>query len=193
MILVRNNFLADPKAERERALAAVYETIQHNGLTYRGMSEQAEGPECAEIRAILGFHRGKIVTGYRRYLADEENETYIHSDANIAKWTAVLYLNEPDQCQGGTAFWRYRPYNWVGLPTAEGLAAQGLEDEPSLWDRVLADGHDERKWEMHNYVPLGWNRLILFDSRLFHSRYPKRSFGTSVADARLIKLFFITP
>lgn len=193
MILVRNNFLADAHAEREKALAATYETITHNGLTYRGMSEQPEGPECAEIRATLGFHRGKIVTGYRRYLEGEENETYIHSDANIAKWTGVLFLNPPDQCKGGTAFWRYRPCNWIGLPTKEELAIQGVDDTQETWDRILAEGHHERHWQMHDYVPMGWNRLLLFDSRLWHSRYPKRAFGTKTDDARLIKLFFITP
>lgn len=193
MILVRNNFLADPQAEREAALAATYETITHNGLTYRGMSEQAEGPECAEIRALLNFHRGKIVTGYRRYLESEENETYIHLDADIAKWTGVLFLNTPEQCKGGTAFWRYKQYGWQMQPTAAELEALGLDDEPALWSRVLADGHQERHWQMHEYVPMGWNRLLLFDSRLFHSRYPKRAFGTTTDDARLIKLFFITP
>lgn len=197
MIIVRNNFLADPAAEREKALAAKYETIVHNGVTYRGMSEQPEGPECAEIRAILGFHRGKIVTGYRQYLAGQEDpsytHTYIHADSNIGTYTAILFLNTPEQCRGGTAFWRYKPYNWHMLPTQAELAAQGIDDKPEMWDRLLAEGHEERHWQMHEYVHMCFNRLLIFDARLFHSRFPKQAFGSGVETGRLIKLFFMTP
>lgn len=193
MIKAIENFLPDPARERELALEATYVTLEHNGLVYRGMSEQPEGEECARLRQILSFEGGVIRTGYRRYLESEENETYIHPDADIAKYTAVLFLNTPDQAKGGTAFWRYRPYNWVAVPRAEELPLQGLKDEPSLWKRILDEGHDEFHWQMWNYVPMGWNRLLIFDSRLFHSRYPKRAFGSTIADGRLIKLYFIQP
>jgi hypothetical protein len=191
--LVVDNFLPDPHDERALALRATYETIEHNGITYRGMSEQPEGPECAEIRRLLGFTGGKIVTGWRRYLAEEEKETYIHPDSDIGRFTGILYLNPPEQCYGGTAFWRYRQYGWGRVPAPAELEAQGLRDTPALWKRILDDGEDEFLWEMHEYVPMGWNRLLIFDSRYFHSRYPKRSFGTELSNARLIKLFFITP
>ena len=191
MIQVIENFLPDAHTERERALAATYRTTVHNDLTYRGISEQDEGPECARLRQVLNFEGGHITTGYRRYLEDEENETYIHADADIADWTGVLFLSRPEDSRGGTAFWRYRPYNWLGVPTKEMLLEQGLDDAPNLWKRVLTEGQEERHWQMWDYVPMGFNRLVLFPSALFHSRYPKRAFGTETADSRLIKFYFI--
>lgn len=191
MIRVVHNFLADPNQERALALKATYETMEHNGLSYRGMSEQGEGDECAKLRKALSLPDATIRTGYRRYLEDEENETYIHADADIATYTAVCFLNEPTQCKGGTAFWRYRPFNWDHVPSPETLVRQGLRDSSELWGKILRDGFDEFHWEMWNYVPMAWNRLLIFDSRLFHSRYPKRAFGSDVASGRLIKLYFI--
>lgn len=179
--------------ERERALSAVYKTETHNGLTYRGISETEDDKQFESIRKILGFEKGNFTCIWRRYLEDEENETYIHSDAEIGTFTGILFLNPPEQCYGGTAFWKYKQYGWEKHPGKEELEALGLKDEPELWQRILKDGFDEFHWDMIEYVPMEFNRLILFHSPSFHSRWPKKAFGKDLKDGRLVKVFFFTP
>jgi hypothetical protein len=192
-LVVVENFLADPSLERERALKAVYETREHNSLTYRGIAETEDAEQFEKLTKLIGCEKAKIKCYWRRYLEDEENETYIHADMDIGAITGILYLNTPEQCYGGTAFWKYRPYGWPTVPSEAQLYDVGLKNEKPLFDRLLSDGQDEFLWEMIEYVPMEFNRLLLFDSIHFHSRYPKKAFGTTLTDGRLIKLFFITP
>lgn len=189
-----DNFLADPQAERERALSATYETKHHRDLTYRGISLTDDEGQREQIALMLGLApKGKWEVFWRRYLKSEKNETYIHNDALIGTYTAILFLNTPEQCKGGTAFWMHKLYKWSYQPTVEELPPLGLKDTPEFWKTVLDDGFDESKWEMMDYAPMAFNRLILFNSRAFHSRYPQEAFGDDTATGRLIKVFFFTP
>lgn len=190
---VQENWLKDPKAEREKALKALYKTVEHNGLNYRGIAETEDQEQFESFKKLLGFEDGKFTCFWRRYLQDEENETFIHSDVEIGTYTGILFLNEPEQCYGGTAFWKYKQYGWSQHPTQRDLDFLGLKDKPELWKRLLDDGHDQDYWEMIDYAPMAFNRLIVFPSVEFHSRWPKRSFGSSVTDGRLVKVFFFTP
>lgn len=188
---VIENFMEDPIAEREKALASTYKTVEHNGLNYRGISLQEDKESYEKIQKVFGFEKVTFECFYRRYMAGEENETYIHNDSNISTITGVLFLNEPSQCRGGTAFWKHKLYGWDCQPTKEEIEAKGLRDTKELWDKVYQDGFEEFKWQMTDYVPLAFNRLILFGGKRFHSRYPKEAFGTEIGNARLVKVFFM--
>jgi hypothetical protein len=191
-VFVVDDFLKDPHKERSRALAADFRTVRHNGVEYRGIAETSDAEVEARLDELIGFGPAKErVCFWRSYLADEESETYIHSDVQIGHLTAILYLSLPEHAKGGLAFWRHKLYGWSAHPDAPTLERQGLRDTPELWDSVWKDGFDEFKWEMEDYVPIYFNRLVLFASPRFHSRYPKRAFGTSVADGRLIKTWFL--
>lgn len=192
--IVIDNFLEDPQSERDTALAQDFQTVVHHGITYRGIAmTEARDSQRRIAEALRIPEGGTWTTFWRRYLADEENETYIHADAMMGQVTGVLFLNPPEQCFGGIAFWRHRLYGWSHVPTADELPKRGLEDTPEFWNSVVADGHHPKKWEMVDYVPMAFNRLVLFWSPCFHSRYPKRAFGKSTEDARLVKCFFFNP
>lgn len=190
MIHVVENFLKDPISERDRALAATYSPICHNGLNYQGIAMTTDEASENKLRLLCGTNGGVFETFWRRYLADEESETFIHNDIEIGHHSAILFLNSPEQCKGGVAFWRHKLYGWHRQPTAQELEVRGLEDTKEFWQSLYQDGFHEKKWEMVEYVPMAFNRLVLFDSNLFHSRYPKRAFGTDIHSARLIKTFF---
>src|SRR5574337_225264 len=114
LVRIIDNFLLDPIGERERALAATYETIEHRELTYRGISLTDDEDSRAKIANLLGFSgEGEWEVFWRRYLQDEKNETYIHNDVLIGSFTAILFLNLPEQCKGGTAFWMHKLYKWA--------------------------------------------------------------------------------
>lgn len=191
-VLVIDDFLKDPSAERRRALKARYSNVEHNGISYRGIAKTVDLENQKRIDGLIGFGDSKDVTCfYRRYLESEESETYIHSDVQIGHFTAILYLSDPKDCRGGIAFWRHRKYGWELQPTVQELARHQLKDTPELWAQVYEEGFDESKWEMFDYVPIEFNRLVVFYSPRFHSRYPKKSFGTELKDSRLIKTWFL--
>lgn len=180
--------------EREKALSAEYKPIEHNGLKYRGIALTDDPDAQGRIAQTLGISpTAQWTTFWRRNLAGEQSETFIHSDILIGQFSAILYLSLPEHCKGGTAFWRHKLYGWQVHPTGQEIAEKGLDDTKELWDSVYQDGFIEKKWEMVDYVPMAFNRLVIFHSPRFHSRYPKESFGADLNDGRLVKVFFYKP
>lgn len=187
-----DNFFSDPIKERELALKAEYKTEEHNGLHYKGIALCKDPENISKIENLLSEKLlGESTVYYRRYLESEEGETYIHSDSQIGRYTCIAYLTEDELCQGGTAFWRHRKYGWEFQPTKDEMHRLGLKDSKEFWDEIYQDGFDETKWELLGVAPMKYNRAIVFDSRRFHSRYPKRSFGHEVSTSRLVKVFFL--
>lgn len=190
MIHVVENFLADAKAEREKALAATYVDMDHNGLDYKNISLHHDEAAENKLRLLLNCPGGAFETFYRYYKGNESHSTWIHTDIEIGHHSAILFLNEPKNCKGGLAFWRHKTYGWHRQPTAPELDALGIKDTPEFWATLHQDGLDPFKWELVEYTPMAFNRLVLFDSHLFHSRYPKETTGEGPETGRLIKTFF---
>ena len=188
---VIDNFLSNPEEERSRALAAEYKTVDHNGLSYPGIS-LVDAPEDLERnQKILGVEKPKATESfYRQYLPGQEQSTFIHSDVEIGTFSGVLFLNPPELCKGGLAFWRHRMTGLESHPSPEQCAQFGLIDGDPFFSEVHRQGLEERYWEMIDYVPMEFNRLVLFFSPRFHSRYPKDPIGENVETARLIKTYF---
>lgn len=188
--LVIDNFVENPLLEREKALQQKYEPITHNGINYRGICLTQDDDSVSKISELVQQKFSSTTVMYRRYLEQEVNETYIHSDSQIAHVTAILYLSEPAQCYGGTAFWRHKGYNFETTPTHDDLIKAGLKDEPETFKKLYDDGFQENLWSCLGLVPMKFNRLLIFNSARYHSRYPMKSFGDSLANSRLIKVFF---
>ena len=102
-----------------------------------------------------------------------------HSDISERvrrSFTCILYLNAPDECSGGTAFFRFRPSN--SLTFDEGYARAVKEDsgvaETGLdyWPEVTGD-----VWELVGTVDMVPGRLLIFPSEYFHAaHHPVDSF-----------------
>jgi hypothetical protein len=178
-ILTVDNFLDDPDSERSRALSSKYEKIEHMGTTYNGV-EEVESPEQYEkIKTILGAKEGRFHSYYRRYMDGDGHKEFIHSDLGVGEAIGILFLTAPDDCNGGLAFWKHKKY--------------GIEVEPQDDKRLAAimkeDGEDESLWEMTDYVPMLFNRLVIFYAPRYHSRYPKSVNKDSIEKTRIIKAF----
>lgn len=180
-----DDFLDDPVAERERALVASYETHGRNGFSYPGISICKDKDSVRKIERLIETKFRKNIAMYRRYIQpdDDKQETYIHTDVLIGTFTCILFLNTPEQCNGGTAFWRHKE---TGLDAAINL----MDRENGFWDRMYEDGFDEDKWEQTHLVEMKFNRMLIFWSPLFHSRYPRFGFGSDTQTSRLLKIFF---
>lgn len=125
---------------------------------------------------------------FRMAMAGDTGNARVHVDT--AHWSAVLYLSRPEDCRGGTEFFRHIPTNSERAPYNDHEAqAMGGKSAKELTAEILErDTLDESKWEMTMRVPMRFNRLILLRPWLWHTA--GESFGDCRENARLIYLMF---
>lgn len=192
MIIV-DDFLDNASALREAALRLTYppqegmfpgrnsvERIQIEGLAEQcsrlvGEPLQAMPPPQAHAKS-------------RITLATDVGKAKVHVDA--AHWSGILYLSSPEDCRGGTEFFRHvpthtdrAPYNDAEATTLGFPSAKGMVDE--ILDR---DSLDDTKWEMTQRVPMRFNRLLLLRPWLWHTA--GETFGDTLENGRLVYLMF---
>jgi len=125
---------------------------------------------------------------FRLTLATDTGKARIHADP--AHWSGILYLSKPEDCTGGTDFFRHLRTDTDRAPTTpEELAAHcyGSFDDMHR-DIIECDTLDDSKWERTMQVPMRFNRLVLLRPWLWHTAGP--GFGSSVEDGRLIYVLF---
>jgi hypothetical protein len=129
---------------------------------------------------------------FRIALDGDKGEGDIHFDFR-ATWSGVLYLTLPKDCQGGTEFFRHIPTGTDQAPASPAeLKALGFNDYNDLVEQVVRrDGVQRDKWVREMEVPMRFNRLVLFNSWLWHTAGP--CFGQGIEDGRLIYLMFFAP
>lgn len=121
-------------------------------------------------------------------LTRDDARPRVHIDPGY--WSGILYLSRPEDCRGGTEFFRHRPTGTErsALDRAD-LAAMGYDSYREMHDAiVLGDGTDPEKWEKVMEVPMRFNRLVLLRPWLWHTAGP--GFGEGLEDGRLIYLMF---
>jgi hypothetical protein len=121
-------------------------------------------------------------------LAKDDRPGRIHIDQS--HWSGILYLSRPEDCQGGTEFYRHLPTGTDHLPlTPEALSAAGFASYDELKREILEkDALDRSKWELTMTVPMRFNRLVLLQPQYWHTSGP--SFGDSIENGRLVYLMF---
>lgn len=175
-----DDFLPGPEALalRERALAGGFHTVEHGGVHYHGIGVDLESDLyfglTGRLQAEVGFTVEHKLSFFRLNTRHDLPSTYIHADSAEAEYAAVLYLTLPEQCRGGTAFWRHRESGTV-QPQMDANAR-----------RLNEDGLDEGKWELMFMAGMAFNRVIVYPGALFHSRYPQQTWGEGPEDGRLI-------
>ena len=102
-----------------------------------------------------------------------------HADitGNVRRsFTCIVYLNDPAECSGGTAFFRFRK---SGSLVVDEAYQRATLDSP----RIVESGRDYwmddpgEFWEMVGAIDMLPGRLLVFPSEYFHAAYhPKDSF-----------------
>ena len=124
--------------------------------------------------------------------ANDVGKAKVHVDAS--HWSGILYLSKPEDCKGGTEFYKHIPSNTDRAPynDAEAKAKFGATSAKQWTADILEnDTNDDSKWEMTMQVPMRFNRLVLLRPWLWHTA--GESFGTTLEDSRLIYLLFFGP
>lgn len=176
-IFVLDDFHPYPNELRAHALDQEFEDwLGYDGQTYKriwrgeipGITtflEQAFGPI-----EMLGM-------AYRLNFNQEMPNAAVHSDMGWGTHALVLYLSEGE---GGTAFWTHKKTGCSRIDPGDTW----------LFEQVCHDWNDEDKWEQHRLVEMKMNRAVIYESALFHSRYPFEAFGTDEKTGRLIAVAF---
>jgi hypothetical protein len=125
---------------------------------------------------------------------------------------AIVYLNPPEQCRGGTSFWRYRERDLSRAPPPEVMAAlvSELGGDPSQMPGNIAEffllgllaphlgrfsgmlmTESNEVWELTRLVEMKYNRFIMYDAKLFHTAHVEPgAFGETKESRRLTQNIF---
>jgi hypothetical protein len=185
-----DDFASDAEEVRKAVIAAGFKTERGpDGADYTGISQYPVPQWHKLIEKALGGPIVPKMSFFRLNLAGEIPHSWVHSDDICATYASVLYLNSPEQCSGGTAFWHHEALNIDRLPNREQLAAQGVHADWFL-GMMSREWKDLTYWRQRAFVPMQWNRFISYPTCIFHSRYPFEGFGNGPQDGRLIWVCF---
>jgi hypothetical protein len=193
-VIIVDDFLE--QAENFRAAALRLSYPEREGEYFPGRNSiqrlALEGLE-QEISAIVREPLAPL-TNLRSHakcriaLAGDDQEARIHVDPS--HWSGILYLSRPEDCRGGTEFFRHIETGMDRVPLGpEDLARAGFSSYDQLQREIMdRDVADRSRWECEMVVPMKFNRLVLLRPWLFHTSGP--GFGDSIENGRLVYLMF---
>lgn len=188
--LVADDFAADALEVRKAVLSGGFKTeVGPDGALYTGISQYAVPHWFTQIEYYVGAPIIPRLSCFRINYVGEVPEVWVHSDDICAKWASLVYLNLPEQCSGGTAFWRHRALGMNHLPSREDLARRGVNPE-EFYPFMEREWRKLDDWEQTALIPMRSNRFVTYPTSVFHSRFPFEGFGSTPADGRLIWVCF---
>ncbi|RZA33871.1 MAG: hypothetical protein EOP92_18575 [Lysobacteraceae bacterium] len=192
-LIVVDDFLDNAVALREAALRLTYPPQEGmfpgrnsvERIDIEGLAEQVSNLVGEPLQAMPPpqAHGKSRIT-----LARDVGKAKVHVDA--AHWSGILYLSRPEDCRGGTEFFRHLPTSTDRAPYDDVEArASGYASAKAMTTQVLeSDSTDDSKWEMTMRVPMRFNRLVLLRPWLWHTA--GENFGDSPGNGRLVYLMF---
>jgi hypothetical protein len=194
-LVIVDDFLApqDAKELRNAALGLSYPDLQ-GAFPGRNSMERLEIEGLAEAashivgEALQPVSPPQSHAKFRMTLAGDVGRAKVHVDS--AHWSGILYLSRPEDCRGGTEFFRHLPTGTDRAPLDDAeLAAMGYSSRDEMYRQLLErDGTDDSKWEMTMRVPMRFNRLVMLRPWLWHTAGP--AFGDRLENGRLVYLMF---
>jgi hypothetical protein len=166
MIQVIDNFL---EAELFETLQEHCETSEFK-ITKAGEKEFCVLDTPHTLLKYLTIPGQEIILTFIRKAYPGFDEDYrIHADGLIAEkqttLASVLYINKPKGVtKNGTSFWVHEKH---------GDRLTNYDNKE--FDRLLTeDANDLSKWEQTDMIYSKPNRLLVYDSSLFHSKFPAK-------------------
>lgn len=195
-IIVVDNFYENPWELHQSAINAEYETSQDGNYPGRNtirsfFNEEAHKKICQLLGRKVVPSEETSCGCFRSVLEGEKGKLTVHSDS-FDDWAAVLYLTLPSQCEGrpGTSFYIHKQTGLDHFPTETEMKLYGWTN---LWEVKQGfstiDSNNPDAWIKYSSVYMKYNRLVLFDTKLWHST--EDGFGDNLNNSRLIQLFFL--
>lgn len=184
---VIDNFTPNPDRLRQSALESGFGSWRPNkgevgSSVYEGMNFW--GDHAMPLRELVKAHGMMIYPNsmfFRVCNADTEG-AYVHSDREAGEYTAIVYLSKHDQ-ESGTGFYRHRASGQTRMRSFAEMAQS--PEWFAKFKTEMVEGKPEI-WECMEFVRGIYNRALIFEAPLFHSRHPKHGFGSSAQDGRMV-------
>jgi len=192
-LIIVDDFLNNASGLRDAALQLDYPE-QDGAFPGRNSQERIEiGGLAQQVSRLVGEPL-KLMSPLQSHakcrvtLAADKGRAKVHVDR--AHWSGILYLSRPEDCRGGTEFFRHRRTGTDRAPINEReLAAMGYASNEEVHREIIEkDSNDDSKWELTMQVPMRFNRLVLLRPWLWHTAGP--AFGDRIENGRLVYLMF---
>jgi Family of unknown function (DUF6445) len=133
-LCVIDDFYPDPQVVRQYALSLPFKEMESSAekTFYKGRLTEPQHGFSQMGLELIAAHLRKLIywrmpTGefrliFERMKDDPHRKTWIHFDSMVTRYAAIVYLNEPEQCEGGTAFYRHRETGWDDVPDLDSTA-----------------------------------------------------------------------
>lgn len=176
-LFIVDNFYENPIEIRNFALNQNYfkdnyypgnRTKSFSNILIKDKIQKIIEPSCGKI---IDFPLYDCDNGTFQYNLSNDN-TWIHRDKNNINMAGILYLTPNAPISSGTTFYKFK------------------NDDLVINNNYSKYNTDYSKWEVIDNVGNIFNRLILFNSNLFHCS--TNYFGNDINDGRLIQLFFFS-
>ena len=156
--------------------------------TFRGRSPSMDGLIAGILASdhLLGAHDTVVFSLLGPLASFHDKQLVPHRDADV-EISGILYLCGSDISGEGTGFFKHRPSGLLGGFVGDQKLEDAARASPfGTVDRFLFDlssprrgrsiygPHPSSTWELVHAVELRPNRLVLFDSRLFHAALAPR-------------------
>lgn len=182
MNLMMDDFLSpeDFANVRGRAISASYVDWESplDGEIYKRVWVGAIPEMETALSRMMDRDIFMVGQAFRLNYEGETPNRMIHTDVGHGDLAAVLYLNEHEN--SGTAFFEHKE-------TGRNCLFPG---EMRLDRQLRNDYNNPDKWDITHHIPAKQNRVIVYSSYMFHSRYPFAGHGTTPEDGRLIAVAF---
>jgi hypothetical protein len=193
-LIIVDDFLSNAHELRDAALRLTYPE-QDGAFPGRNSLERIEVGGLAQKASELVREPLKPISPpqshakFRITMAQDKGRARVHIDSG-AHWSGILYLSRPEDCRGGTEFFRHRRTNTDRAPiNAAERAALGYASSQEMYrDIIEQDSNDDSKWELTMRAPMRFNRLVLLRPWLWHTA--GEAFGDSMENGRLVYLMF---
>ncbi len=192
-LVIVDDFLDNATGLREAALRLDYPEQKGNfpgrnslqRINIDGLNEAVSAVVNEPLQPIspLESHAKSRLT-----LGADQGRAKVHIDHSY--WSGILYLSRPEDCHGGTDFFRHLPTASDRAPAdQQELAAAGFSSFDEMHREIVEkDSLDDSKWECTMSVPMRFNRLVLLRPWLWHTAGP--GFGDRPENGRLVYLMF---
>jgi len=191
--LVVDDFLDNAEALRAHALTLDYPEQEgqfpgRNSLQRTNIEGLTEAVSRIIGERLVAAPPPQSHAKTRLTLESDKGRGKVHVDES--HWSGILYLSRPEDCRGGTEFFRHKATGLDQFPfTGEQLREHGFADHADAHRQLIErDGTDDSAWESLMMLPMKFNRLVLLRPFLFHTAGP--GFGDTPENGRLVYLMF---
>lgn len=184
-LFVIDSFYTNPDETREFILKQDFKvrgnypgqrTISYANEDMKNDIQKVIEPLCGKITYWKSGNESDNYNGSFQYTTSRDR-SWVHTDHGT-DWAGVLFLTPNAPLSGGTGIYMYE----------DGTRFEKEARERKINKLVNDHSQDMTKWKLVDRIGNVYNRLVLFNSKQFHTSMDY--FGNSKEDGRLFQVFF---